>query len=205
MEFLTKEFNLDIDNISQKDKSDARAYTILLEDNFFPGIIFLRAVNIKWMFNEEQGFLGNITGFKKNILKTVAPLALKSKIKKRLLIQGMGRNSQDEVQEILKRDLSALSNLLGDKPFFFGDKPNSFDATAFAHLAMLLSCPQPNDEVLKYVDSSTSNLKSFFERVKALAWPDWDHVCQTLELNPKTEEEKQAEAAAAAAAEEKTE
>ncbi|KAE9547746.1 hypothetical protein FO519_009041 [Halicephalobus sp. NKZ332] len=196
MEFLTKEYSLPIDNLTPKQKSDARAYTIMLEGDFFPGMIFLRGINPKWMFSEDQGALGNLRGLKKTILKTIGPAALKSNIKKRLFIQGMGRNNQDEVEEIVKKDLRALSNLLGDQPYFFGEKPNSFDVTAFAHLAMLLSCPQPNDNVLKFVESSTSNLKSFFDRVKDLAWPDWDHVCQTLELNPKTEEEKQAEAAA---------
>uniref|UniRef100_A0AC34QSH8 Uncharacterized protein n=1 Tax=Panagrolaimus sp. JU765 TaxID=591449 RepID=A0AC34QSH8_9BILA len=184
MEFLTKEFKLPIDNLSTKQKSDARAFTIMLEESFFKALVYLRAVDPKWMFSEDQGALGNLHGAMKTIVKTIAPMKVKSNIKKRLHILGIGRNSQEEIEEILKKDLEALSSLLGDQDYFFGSSPNSFDATAFAHLAMLLSCPQPNNNILEYVDNHTPNLKAFFNRVKAQAWPDWDHVCQTLELNP---------------------
>ena len=98
--------------------------------------------------------------------------------------------TQDEIQEMMKKDPDALSILLGDKLFFFGEKPSDFDATAFAYLAMIFSYLQLNDEIIKYTELSTPNLKIFFDRTKFLTWPDWDHVCQTLEINSKTEEEK---------------
>uniref|UniRef100_A0AC34QSQ1 Failed axon connections n=1 Tax=Panagrolaimus sp. JU765 TaxID=591449 RepID=A0AC34QSQ1_9BILA len=193
VEFLTKEFNLPIDNFSPKQKADARAYTFLLEDSFIPAIFYFRSLDPKWMFTEDKGLLGNFTGAKKVLFKTMGPRQIKSAIKKRLHVQGMGRNSPDEVEEIMKRDLKALSNLLADKDYFFGSSPGSFDATAFACLAMLLECPQPNDSIVKFVDSNVSNLRAFFNRVKAQAWPDWDHVCQNLELNRKTDAEIAAE------------
>uniref|UniRef100_A0A914Y0E5 Metaxin glutathione S-transferase domain-containing protein n=1 Tax=Panagrolaimus superbus TaxID=310955 RepID=A0A914Y0E5_9BILA len=102
----------------------------------------------------------------------------------RLQAHGYGRNTQDEIEEILRKDLKALSTLLGDKPFFFGPTPSSFDSTAFAHLAQFFACPQPNDVVLKFAELNTPNLKAFFERVKSEVWADWEELGRTLAMNP---------------------
>lgn len=87
--------------------------------------MYLRAVDPKWMFNAEFGALGNITGVKKVFAQSFAPILLKRRINQRLQMHGYGRNSQDEIEEILRKDLKALSTLLGDKPFFFGPTPSS--------------------------------------------------------------------------------
>jgi glutathione S-transferase len=185
MEVLIREFSLTCDsNLSEKDKSDARAYTFLLEQSFFPALMYLRGVDPKWMFNAEYGALGNMTGVKKVFAQSFAPILLKRRINQRLINHGYGRNSQDEIEEILRRDLKALSTLLGDKPFFFGPTPSSFDSTAFAHLAQFYACPQPNDVVLKFSELNTPNLKAFFERVKAEVWSDWEELGRTLAMNP---------------------
>ena len=87
--------------------------------------MYLRGVNCSWMFSEEFGALNNMTGAKKFIAKNFAPTLLKRRINQRLHAHGYGRNSQDEIEEIMRKDLTALSSLLGDKPFFFGSKPSS--------------------------------------------------------------------------------
>jgi glutathione S-transferase len=38
--------------------------------------------------------------------------------------QGIGVHKPDEIIELGKEDLSTLSELLADKPFFFGDEPS---------------------------------------------------------------------------------
>lgn len=180
----------------------------MLEQSFFPGIMYMRSLDPKWMFSEDKGAAGNLTGAKKAFVQNILPMMFKSGIKKRLHSHGIGRDSKTEVEEKMKRDLSALSNLLGDKDYFFGKTPGSFDATgniintlndsfiiilAFAHLCMLYSCPQPTDTVLNFVDSSCTNLRQFYERVKGSAFPDWHHLCSTLELNKPTAEQVAAE------------
>lgn len=91
----------------------------------FSALIYLRAVDPRWMFGAEYGALGNMTGPKKFFAQNLAPTLLKRKISQRLRVHGYGRHSQGEIEEILRRDLSALSTLLGDKPFFFGPTPSS--------------------------------------------------------------------------------
>lgn len=42
---------------------------------------------------------------------------------KKAKAHGIGVHSQDEIIEFGKNDLRVLSNLLADRPFFFGDEP----------------------------------------------------------------------------------
>ena len=56
-----------MNHISEKDESDARAYTFLLEGNFFLRIMFLRAIDPRWTFSKEQG-VGGITVVSREIL-----------------------------------------------------------------------------------------------------------------------------------------
>lgn len=42
---------------------------------------------------------------------------------KKAKAHGIGVHSQDEIVELGKNDLRVLSDLLSDRPFFFGDEP----------------------------------------------------------------------------------
>jgi glutathione S-transferase len=55
--------------------------------------------------------------------------------------QGMGRRSVDEVWKLAREDLDAISDYLGDKPYFFGDEPRSIDAGLYGHLMHALYVP----------------------------------------------------------------
>lgn len=57
-----------------------------------------------------------------------------------------------------------LSMKLGDKPFFFGEKPTSFDAVAFAYLASQYYAPF-QQSILRYLISQHVNLKEYLARV----------------------------------------
>lgn len=184
MQFLIKENNLQIDaNLDSKQMADARAYTILLEESLFRAILYMRMQDLSWVFSVEKGLLGNYSGIKKCMAGNFGPKMFKKNLQKSLQVQGMGRNSLKEVVEIMKRDLMALNTLLGDKPFFFGNKPTSFDATAFGQLAQIFYTPQPVDDVVKFAETNTPNLKNFVERIKSQYWPEWDEITKNLLMN----------------------
>ncbi|CDO60080.1 Protein C6orf168 [Candidatus Phaeomarinobacter ectocarpi] len=52
--------------------------------------------------------------------------------------QGLGRHTADEIYAFAARDLEAISQTLGDKPFLFGDAPTLADVVAFASLTNML-------------------------------------------------------------------
>jgi len=199
IEFLIKEFNLSLDSrLSAKQLADKRAYTVLLEHSFIKAALVLRFQNPEWIFTEDKGILANVDSkLQKIIFSKVAGRLMAKNILKSLKISGIGRNSNEEIIEIMKKDLIALNTLLDGKKYFFGNEPTSFDATAFGMLAQLFYTPL-SPELVKFAETETPNLKAFVDRIKNEYWPEWDEITQDLLMNPKTPEEKAAEAEAAA-------
>jgi glutathione S-transferase len=66
--------------------------------------------------------------------------------------------------------IDALSQQLGDRPFFCGDRPTTFDATVYAFTAGLL-CPAFDNELLKHTRTKT-NLVAYEARLKAQYWKE---------------------------------
>merc|ERR1712113_1107817 len=102
----------------------------------------------------------------------------------------MGRVHGEEIESYAKDDLKVLSELLGEKQFFFGDDPNYLDLVAFSHLALVLGvdnsdagikCP-----IKEFVESDCTNLVGLVTRMKDRAWGDhWDEaIGEKMELNP---------------------
>lgn len=52
---------------------------------------------------------------------------------------GLGRHTEMEITALGVRDLDALSVMICDKPYLFGDRPCGADATVFAMLAAVLT------------------------------------------------------------------
>ena len=127
IEFLIKEFSLPIESkLSAKQLADKRAYTVLLEESFNKAFGVLRYQDAQWMFSEEKGVLGNVNSkIQKILLSKVAARFMPKNIIKALKIAGIGRNSKEEIIEIMKKDLIALNALLDGKKYFFGDEPTS--------------------------------------------------------------------------------
>ena len=59
-------------------------------------------------------------------------------ISKMMYGHGIGRHSPEEIVAIGRRDWTAISQLLGDKPFMFGDQPTRLDATVFSFVCNLV-------------------------------------------------------------------
>ena len=80
---------------------------------------------------------------------------------------GFGCYTNDEVDEMGKKDLKVLSETLGEKQFFFGDEPRSLDLKAFVWLSLILnvdkelSCP-----LREYVEEECKNLVGVYNRMK---------------------------------------
>jgi glutathione S-transferase len=88
--------------------------------------------------------------------------------------QGIGRHTLDNVISHAKSDVDALSTLLGDKNYLFGDTPTSFDASLFGSIANVLAFPA--DGPLAAYAKEKKNLVDFVERVKTTYWSSPDAV-----------------------------
>merc|ERR1712128_229145 len=144
--------------------------------------------------------LKHVTGraFPVPILKFLFKRHLKAAAKK-VRAHGIGVHKPEEIEEFGHNDLKVLSDLLADKPFFFGDAPTQLDVVAFANLAQVAFMDKEVSYALRdWMVENCANLVDFCNRVKDRAFPDWSEMCENLDLNshlpkppPKEEEKKE--------------
>jgi len=91
----------------------------------------------------------------------------------------------------LQKSLSALSEFLGNKQYFFGDRPSTLDATAFGTLAQFVEAPLTNSDIKQFIEQNTPNLLEFVRRIQREYWPDWDVLTQHLVMNAEDVNNKQ--------------
>ena len=65
------------------------------------------------------------------------------------MLQGIGRHSKEEIEKIGLDDIKAASKILGDKPFFFGNKANVLDCVVFAFLSWQFAADENDDTIFK--------------------------------------------------------
>lgn len=116
----------------------------------------------------------DLRDFMDAILPAGARLLLRPMIRRAmrqaLQAQGLGRYSRDEIYAFGRRDLDAVADLLGDRPFFGGDSPTRVDCTVFAFTASFL-CEHARSPMTDHV-SSRPTLVRYTERMRARAFPE---------------------------------
>jgi glutathione S-transferase len=100
----------------------------------------------------------------------LAPPLIKRGFGKQLHARGMGRHSEDVIIAQGKADLDALSELLGDRPYFLGDQPSSLDACVFGFLGV--SVYVAGDNPLYRHSASLENLLRYCERMRERYFPE---------------------------------
>lgn len=86
---------------------------------------------------------------------------------KRLKAAGFGSYTDEEIDDMGKQDLTVLSELLGEKQFFFGDEASTLDLKAFIWLALLLTVNKEVKCPLRdYVEEECKNLVGVYNRMK---------------------------------------
>lgn len=96
----------------------------------------------------------------------------RSQLKNFFYVCGIGRFNDEETMFFLHRELRALEDALGDKPFLVAATPSTYDAAAFAELTQVIYGCAP--EVERYVRDRHGALVQYHERMKVRYWPDWD-------------------------------
>ena len=106
---------------------------------------------------------------------------------KKVRANGMGVHTPEEIENFGKKDLQTLSEMLGEKEFFFGDEPAMLDMVVFSHVAQLVmvdkefSCP-----LRDYLEADCKNLVGLVNRMKDRCWGDhWANATgEEMDLNP---------------------
>ncbi|NUP10345.1 MAG: glutathione S-transferase family protein [Polyangiaceae bacterium] len=162
IEHLVAKHELTMDaRLSPEQQTLGHAIRRTLEEGTYFGLVWLR-------WGDPAGWDAYKPVFLELLPPVVGPVVM-SVIRRQMIGklhgQGMGRFDDQEKHQLIIKDFSALSRVLGDKPYLFGDEPTSFDATAYAFLASLLAFPVSS--AAKSHVESCSNLVDYKNRFAA--------------------------------------
>ncbi|MGZ3790069.1 MAG: glutathione S-transferase family protein [Bacteriovorax sp.] len=161
IEKLIKEFGDKTDtHLTETDRAIKIAIQRLCEDNLLYAMVYFR-----WI--DEQGW----PEFKDMLfaqvpfpLRAIVPVIVQKKVLKKLRGQGITDHTREEIIHIARQNLKALSDLLGSKPFFFGEQPTIADAIVFGLVGNIRF--ETINTPLKNVLSEFPNLEQFSDRMK---------------------------------------
>lgn len=168
IDFLKQEFGKDPDShLDERQRATAVAIQRLIEENLYWAMVYDR-----WRRDEnwpilKSSVLGDIPGPVRAVL---APYA-RHAVKKQLEGHGMGLHSEEEVNQVARKDLDALAALLGDGPWFFGDTPSMTDATVYSLLANIAFVEFASP--MKAVIAGHSNLAQWLETFGERFYPEF--------------------------------
>ena len=168
--FLKKEFETDTDkDLSPTDEAVVHAFRTMIEESTNWSLVYYRWVD---NYGESKKMFSKLPP----VLNVVSPKMFQNKCKKSIESHVIGRHNREELYNIAEQDLKALSAFLGEKSFFLGDQPSSFDAVAFGLLGNFdygtVGSPQQT-----LIRDKLTNLHDFNERMKEKYWSDWDEIC----------------------------
>ncbi|CAH3123258.1 unnamed protein product [Porites lobata] len=169
--FLMKEFRVDMDShLNFTDRAIGHSVRRMLEENTYWTLVYYR-----WLSDFAPRMREKLFGQLFLPLKYLVFYMIKRKVWKDLWSHGIGRHTEQEIYGIAERDLLAVSEILGQKKFLFGDKPCLADAGLFAFIAgSALDCPtSPFSKIIK---TKATNLGEHAQRMKELYYPDWNRI-----------------------------
>lgn len=169
IERLKKAYERDPDrDLSPAERAISLAFRRMVKENLYWVIAHTRWADPgNWAIYEE--LLVSFLAPDPAVARQIAA-ALRAQMLEQLRGHGMGRHAADEIHAIGGADLVAISDFLGDKPFFMGDRPTTADAAIFAYVANIigvpLSCPT------REVGLRLPNLVAYTERMRARFFPE---------------------------------
>ncbi|XP_017769149.1 PREDICTED: failed axon connections isoform X2 [Nicrophorus vespilloides] len=184
---LSKHFDKDLDAFLTPEQRNVAHAMISMIENHLVWIIFWWRT--KYPDQVLKGYKVNLqhalgTRIPNGILNFLFKFAFGRKGAKKVKAQGIGVHTAEEINEFGKSDLKVLSEMLDDKPFFFGDEPTTLDVVAFSTLAQIYFIEKEVSYPLRdYMVESCANLVGLVNRVKERCFQDWDTICDTLDLN----------------------
>lgn len=133
----------------------------LLEDSLYWVLLYARWIDeLGWPLT-RQAFFGALPV----PLRGFVPLLARRGMAQQLYAQGSGRHQREEIYNIGRADIAALSLLLGEQPYFLGAEPSSVDAAAYAFLANILDVPL--DMPLLHEARANANFPAYCARMRA--------------------------------------
>jgi glutathione S-transferase len=149
----------------------ALAFKSMLEEHLYFGMLYMRwSTDDGWAVFEPmlRGMLGTMGV--PSLLRGVVSGSARKHTTGRVVTQGLGRQPRAEVVGTCVKLLDALAEQLGDRAYFCGDRPTTYDATVYSFAAQIL-CPAFDNELRKHA-AAKKNLVAYEERLKGQYWKE---------------------------------
>jgi|SRR5208337_3458348 len=157
---IEKTYGFDFDRgLSAAEKATGWALERMCEEH-----LYWLIVDVRWL--DDANFRAGEAKIFQSFPAPLRPLIeryARRTIRRTLRLQGLGRHDAAAKLELAKRDFLAISDLLADKPFLFGDEPRGADASvgAFVIGALAKAIVAP----LRDAAESRPNLVAYGERM----------------------------------------
>jgi glutathione S-transferase len=146
--------------LSAEQKAQAVAVQRMVEDHLYFILVCMRWVEPTAFASMKEQYFAKMP----SLLRKVIPALIRRGVVRNMRGHGMSRHSNAELLAMAEADFSSLSTLLGDKPFFMGDKPCSLDAIVYGQL-VTISCFKWQSPFKDLCDQKP-NLMAFIQRMQ---------------------------------------
>merc|ERR1711899_331430 len=213
IETLSKKFEKEMPaELSQDQKNVQHAMVAMVENHLHWTIVYWKSKDVDNILKGYKLNLQSAIGSKApaSLLNFYFKYTFCRKGLKKVRSNGMGVHTNEEIENFGKKDLLTLSEMLGEKEFFFGSEPAMLDLVVFSQVGQLVMVDSEHACPLRdYLEADCKNLVGLVNRMKDRCWADhWDAATgEEMDLNPhipkpeppapepeKEEEEKKEEA-----------
>jgi glutathione S-transferase len=166
---IEKTYGFDFDRgLTPAEKAVAWALERMCEEH-----LYWLIMDVRWL--DDANFRAGPAQVFQSFPAPVRPLIelyARRTIRRALGLQGLGRHNAAERLELVKRDFFAISDLLANKPFLFGDEPRGADASVGAFVIAAL--PKATVSPLRDAAESIPNLVAYGERMTKRFFPEFN-------------------------------
>jgi glutathione S-transferase len=158
---IERKYGIDFDqDLGPAERAQAHAFARLLEERTYWIEVYNRWLTEPNWSTIRRAFFGGLPP----VVRSLVPILARRKVRGYLDGQGIGRHTAEERREMGARDVRAIAQHLGDKPFFMGAAPTGADATVYAFVAAAVDPPFASpmkEEALRH-----ANLVAYNKRMR---------------------------------------
>lgn len=161
IDYLKNKYSDALDSrLSATQKATRLAFQRMIEEHLYWVILYSRWIEDDGWEKMKPLYFGELPPF----MKAFVPELVRRQFTKVIQGHGIGRHHRDDVYQMGKDDVLAISLLLDNQNFILGNEVTSLDATVYGFLANIIWVPV--ESPLKEYTNSLSNLVSYCERMK---------------------------------------
>lgn len=159
IEYLERRFGCDPNaSLSPAERGVALSLRRLIEENLYWTMVYDR-----WIVDENwQQFRDVVLGRLPALVRPIVGPVARRGVRSQLQGHGIGRHAKDEIHAIGRRDVAAIADVLGDKPYLMGETATEIDAIAYGQLANIMNVPIVSP--VKDAALARANLVGYLER-----------------------------------------